>query len=389
MNTPGGAAGIESGPQPNTVLLDTPWAELSHAYGSAEDTPALLVGLLDEDPEVQAHTLGQLQMSVLHQGSLYSGTAPVALFVAGILDHPRASAAHESEYPWDDRVRPLRAALLEWLGEIAESVGHHDDREQDPEYPDPADLAACRAARPAIHQAVAPYLADPDPVVREAAVGAVGHLLKAPELRDRIPDAARRLRTILAASGDRRERAAAVLTLVAWAQDTGDLLTDPDPAIRACAALAPLPAEDPRPTAILLEALSDPQAADHWFDAEPLPQLAGWFRFTLLQALLARTTALEEVLDAALALIPMANDYTVERDWGPLMLRAFPEGNGGNAGEAALTDAQRRLLSAIAAKDDCWGNIGNKITWLRRAGLPTDRAAFRALLAADDRPLDR
>ncbi len=345
----------------------------------------LLVGLLDDDPEVQAHALGQLQMSVLHQGSLYSSTAPVALFVAGILDHPRTSAVHESEYPWDDRVRPLRAALLDWLGEIAESVGYYDDREQEPEYDDLADIAACRAARPAIHQAVSPYLADPDSVVREAAVGATGHLLKAPELRDRIPDAAERLRTILTTTGDRRERAAAVLTLVAWAQDTGDLLTDPDPAIRACAALAPLPAEDPRPTAILLEALSDPHTADHWFDAEPLPQLDGWFRFTLLKALLARTTTLEEVLDAALALMSMANDFTVERDWGPLLLRAFPDGN---ASETALTDGQYRLLSAIAAKEDCWGNIGNKITWLRRAGLPTDRASFRVLLANPDQAAD-
>nr|WSX75530.1 HEAT repeat domain-containing protein [Streptomyces sp. NBC_00899] len=386
MNTPvEPPTGIESAPHPKTVLLDMSWAELSHAYGSAEDTPTLLVGLLDDAPEVQAHALGQLQMSVLHQGSLYSSTAPVALFVAGILDHPRTLAAPASEYPWDDRVCPLRAALLEWLGEIAESVGYYDDREQEPEYDDPADIAACRAARPAIHQAVTPYLADPDPVVREAAVGATGHLLKAPELRDRIPDAAQRLRTTLTTSKDRRERAAAVLTLVAWAQDTSDLLTDPDPAIRACAALAPLPAEDPRPTAILLEALSDPHTADHWFDAEPLPQLDGWFRFTLLQALLARTTTLEEILDAALALMAMANDFTVERDWGPLLLRAFPDGN---ASEAALTDAQRQLLSAIAAKDDCWGNIGNKITWLRRAGLPTDRASFGALLANPDQTAD-
>jgi hypothetical protein len=78
----------------------------------------------------------------------------------------------------------------------------------------------------------------------------------------------------------------------------------------------------------------------------------------------------------------MANDFTVERDWGPLLLRAFPDGN---VGEVALTDGQHRLLSAIAAKDDCWGNIGNKITWLRRAGLPTERDSFRALLANADR----
>jgi hypothetical protein len=386
MSTPDGSpAGIAGLPYPKAVLLDTPWAELSHAYGSAEGTPALLVGLLDEDSRVQAHALDQLQMSVLHQGSLYGSTAPVALYVAGVLDHPRCSAAHESEHPWDDRIRPLRAALLEWLGEIAESAGYHDQSEDEPEYDDPVDVAACQAARPAIYQAVTTYLVDSDPVTREAALGAVGHLLNAPELRSRISDAASRLRAVLATSTDRRERAASVLTLAAWAQDTSDLLSDPDPAIRACAALAPLPADDPRPTAILLAALSEPHIADHWFGTDPLPQLDGWLRFTLLQALLSRTTTLEEILDAALALVPMASDLTVERDWGPLLLRAFPRGN---ATEMALTAAQRQLLTAIADKDDCWGNIGNKIVWLRKAGLPTDRASFRALVTDADRAAD-
>ncbi|MEY9876791.1 hypothetical protein ABH931_006302 [Streptacidiphilus sp. MAP12-33] len=386
MSTPGEPpTDIATLPHPKTILLDTPWAELSHAYGTAEDTPTLLVGLLDEDPDVQAHALGQLQMSVLHQGSIYSSTAPVALFVAGILDHPHTSAEHESEYPWDDRVRTLRAALLEWLGEIAESVGYYDNREPDPEYDDPADITACRATRPTIYQAVAPYLAHTDPVTREAALGAAGRLLTAPELHAQIPVAADRLRTTLKTSSNRRERAAAVLTLTAWGQDTSELLADPDPAIRACAALTPLHTDDPRPTAILLEALSDPRAADHWFDDEPLPQLDGWFRFTLLQALLARTTTLEEILDAALALMPMANDFTVECDWGPLLLRAFPDGN---TTEAALTDAQCHLLTAIAAKDDCWGNIGNKIIWLRKVGLPTDRDAIHTLLANADRTPD-
>jgi hypothetical protein len=381
MNTPDGApAGTAALPHPKSVLLDTPWADLGHAYGSAEDTPGLLIALLDEEPKVQAHALGQLQMSVLHQGSLYSSTAPAALFVAGILHHPRCSTAHESEYPWDSRVRPLRASLLEWIGEIAESVGYHDEPEPapDPECVDPADLAACRAARPAIYPPVAALLVDADPATREAALGAVGRLLKAPELRARIPDAAARLRGILASSSDRRERAATVLTLAAWGQDTSGLLTDPDPAIRACAALGPLPAEDPRPAVVLAEALSRPQEVDHWFGPESLPQFEGRPRFTLLQALLARTSTLEEILDTALALMSMAGDYTVDRDWGPLLLRAFPAGDGA---EAALTPAQRRLLTAIADQDDCWGNIGNKFTWLRKAGLPTDRDTFRGLLA--------
>ncbi|PYC84023.1 hypothetical protein C7C46_08060 [Streptomyces tateyamensis] len=247
-------------PDPERILLDTPWAELRHAYGPAADTALLLVELLDERAEVQAQALGQLEMSVLHQESIYSSTAPAALFVAGALVYPQTLAAHESTYPWDDRTRPLRAALLEWLGSIAASVGYYDGDEGGPGRVDRADLDACRAARPALYRAVAGYLADRDPVVREAAVGAAGVLLKAPELRDRIPAAADRLRSVATGDGTRRERAAAVLVLAGWAQDTAEWLTDPDPAVRACAALAPFPADDPRPTAVLLAALADPRA---------------------------------------------------------------------------------------------------------------------------------
>ena len=43
--------------------------------------------------------------------------------------------------PWDERVRPLRAALLEWLGSVGESAAHDDD-------------PACREIIPALHRAV-------------------------------------------------------------------------------------------------------------------------------------------------------------------------------------------------------------------------------------------
>lgn len=103
-------------PQPAEELLTaTEWADLEHAYGSAEGTPHHLRSLLDEDPEAQAEALGMLEMSVLHQGSLYSSTPPAALFIAAILDHPRTLAEHVNYFPWDDRTpspprRPARLA---------------------------------------------------------------------------------------------------------------------------------------------------------------------------------------------------------------------------------------------------------------------------------------
>ncbi len=158
-------------PDPAALIEETDWESLEHAYGPAEDTARRLVELLDEDSEVQANALAQLDMSVLHQGSLYSATPPAALFVAAILRHPRTLIEHESAYPWDNRRRPFRAALLEWLGLMAESVAYEEPGdgvegdEQDV-------IESCRATRPAIYSAVAPYLDDPFPAVREAAIGA-------------------------------------------------------------------------------------------------------------------------------------------------------------------------------------------------------------------------
>lgn len=366
-------------PDPAALLAATDWAALAHAYGPADGTPDDLLGLLHDDPEVQAESLGRLEMSVLHQGSLYSATAPAALFVAGILNDARTLAVHENFFPWDDRARPLRAALLEWLGELADSAAYEDDEEDQEDDGEEwaeeiAAIEACRTVRPQLFDAVAPWLDDADATVREAALGAVTHLLRAPELADRIPAAAERLERIARGDGDRRERAGALLSLGAWGRDTGGLLTDSDPAVRACAALG---TTAPGAVHALLDALADPAAADAWFD-EPLPHFDGWFRFTLLRGLLDRARHFDEVLPAALSLVPMCSQHTVDSDWGPLLASAFPEPY---APGRPLTAAQHAFLRALADRDACWGDIANRVSWLRSAGLPTKRAPLRALLA--------
>ncbi|WP_234322382.1 HEAT repeat domain-containing protein [Streptomyces sp. NRRL B-24720] len=368
-------------PTARELLAAIEWDALQHAYGSAEDTPPYLCQLLDEDPEVQAEALGMLEMSVLHQGSLYSSTPPAALFVAAILPHPQTLAEHESFFPWDDRNRPLRAALLDWLGQIADSASYGEDPGSEDEYGDGYDdeveaILACRSIRPELYEAVEPFLDDPHPATREAALGTVTLLLKAPDLAELIPRAARRLCRVLAADGSRRERSSAALAMGAWGQDTTGLLNDPDPAVRACAALATGCARMPRATDVLLEALQDPAEADRWFP-DPLPQIDGWLRFTLLAAVLDRVDAFENLAPAAMALIPLASDYSVDRDWGPLLVKAFPTGYSPGL---QLSDSQRELLQAVTANDKCWGNIGNKYRWLSEAGLPEQRDAIRALL---------
>ncbi|GAA3924345.1 HEAT repeat domain-containing protein [Actinomadura viridis] len=355
---------------PRLLLKGTDWSSLEHAEGPAEDTPVHLSRLLDEDAGVRSEALERLEETLLPGGALFSATAPAALFVAAILADPRTLGQWKSPHPWYDLRHPFRARLLEWLDDLAENAVRGD-----PDRPAAAD--ACRAARPAVHDAVSPYIDDPDPIVREAALGAACALLKASDLAERRPEAAARVRRVLATCGGRRERAVAILALGRWGHDTTPLLADPDPAVRVCAALSPGLAGNPQATRVLLDALQDPAAADAWFTV-PLPQFDGWFRFTLLAALLERTTAFEDVLPAALAVARITSDFTVDRDWGPLLARAFPRPY---VPGDPLTAAQRAFLGALAGNFGCFrDDIPDRLPWLHGAGLPGARPAVQALL---------
>ncbi|MDF6022545.1 hypothetical protein [Streptomyces sp. JH34] len=375
------------------LLSGTNWKCLQHAYGSGEDIPASLCSLLDEDPEVRSEALAALDMGVLHQGSLYTVTAPAALFVAAILDHPMSLAEHEGHFPWDDGPpRGLRAALLVWLGQVAESAAYGEDpvrdradwqwapwhdetrRERDPD--ELAALHACRKIRPALYDAVEPFLSSPDPHVREAALRAAVPLLSAPGLADRVPRAATLLRARLGAVSGRRERASAARALGVWGMDTADLLADSDPAVRVCAALGPTHADRPRDLAVLLDALRDPRTTDGWFP-EPLPGLDGWFRFTVLRSALALAETFEEVAPVAVAIVAAGGTSVVDFERGPILLRAFA---GGYDPAHPISPAQRDLLRAFVDTDGSTGGVGGNVLWFRAAGLPDTREAIAALL---------
>jgi hypothetical protein len=177
-------------PTPRAVLHDTPWPRLEHALGRAGDTPAALGDLLAADPAVVTESLSHLEQTVHHQNSIYSATAPSALFVAAILSDPRVEAP--GVYRRGDPRRPLRAALLDWLGEMADDVsdaavegsrqpgfGPMDDRPE---------VLELRALRPVLHAAVVPFVTDPEPSVRTAAVTAAARLLDEDEGQPSLPE---------------------------------------------------------------------------------------------------------------------------------------------------------------------------------------------------------
>ena len=78
-------------------LREVPWASLEHAYGQAEDVPALIQGLVRDDGE-WSELLGELIGGmVLHQGSCYSATPHVIPFLARLIGSDAFSAGRRAD----------------------------------------------------------------------------------------------------------------------------------------------------------------------------------------------------------------------------------------------------------------------------------------------------
>ncbi|MEU6304098.1 hypothetical protein [Streptomyces chartreusis] len=128
-------------------LDDRPWGDVEHAYGSAEDVPAVLRALADDDPETAGAALHELYGNIWHQGTVYAATVEAVPFLARL-----AAAGYRS------------ADVLVLLGSIAES---------EDEYGVPR--GACRAAVAAQLPLVLPLLDAEDAQVRQGAAWVCGH----------------------------------------------------------------------------------------------------------------------------------------------------------------------------------------------------------------------
>lgn len=118
------------------------WGELSHAYGHAHDTPALLRKAASADDAVAAEAVSELYGTIFHQGTVYSATAAAVPFLAVLA----ARAAHG------------RHEIVWMLGMLA------DDR-----HAYGAEFARVRAAVSGQLASLVALLEDADPRVREAA----------------------------------------------------------------------------------------------------------------------------------------------------------------------------------------------------------------------------
>ncbi|MFE9854860.1 hypothetical protein [Streptomyces sp. NPDC005780] len=205
------------------VLSETDWGSLETPFGNGEDLPEVLARLLMPDPKAQVNALSELGEMVGHQNTIYEATAPVAMYVAGILTHPAATT------PRPYRNVPIRAALLNWLVSTAndasdEIVGRTE--QYSPGFLAPGTIVASfRDLRPMLYQAVSPFLRDSHEGVREAAVIAALILAEHPTLAEHRDHLAVHARAILDTSGDNPNRRVARKALEAWGHD----VPAPDP----------------------------------------------------------------------------------------------------------------------------------------------------------------
>jgi len=224
-------------------LAEVPWAALTHAYGPADDVPALLRGLRASDPAVGEQALKDLFASITHQGTRYPATAPAVRFLAELAAAPDtpnrhhillllAYAAVGTDWPsLPDGIDPGR------LGDPAYAPGCGPGRWQD-------EVPWARAAYQAVAQVVPRLLGlldDDDPRVRQATA------YLAAWFPQHAAAGLRRLRTRLAAEPDPNVKATMVVAVgllaggyrqVADAPVLAELLGAPQLLVRWAAAIA-------------------------------------------------------------------------------------------------------------------------------------------------------
>ncbi|MCO1597710.1 hypothetical protein M8C17_21400 [Micromonospora sp. RHAY321] len=118
------------------------WGELSHAYGSAHDTPGLLRQAGSADSEVASKAISELHGSVFHQGTVYPATVAAVPFLAELA---AGAANRRDEVVW----------MLGMLADERHAYG--------------VDSAKVRAAVADQLESLVALLDDADPQVREAA----------------------------------------------------------------------------------------------------------------------------------------------------------------------------------------------------------------------------
>ena len=92
-------------------LDDVDWSSLQHAYGSAEDVPALIRSLVSSDPEVRKQAIYDAFGNIWHQGTIYEATVEAVPFLVRI--------AVTAGVPDRGRIIELLAAIAAGTGYVS------------------------------------------------------------------------------------------------------------------------------------------------------------------------------------------------------------------------------------------------------------------------------
>ncbi|URN15005.1 MULTISPECIES: PBS lyase [Streptomyces] len=149
-----------------TGIDEVDWASLGHAYGPADDVPALLRGLASDDPAEREWALDGMYGTVHHQGEVYDSTLACIPFLLELVARP------------DLQDRGCVVELLASIGGIDLS-GDDELQELDPEceeFEGAANYAMAAAAVAAGADVFLALVGDEDREVRLAVPGALASL---------------------------------------------------------------------------------------------------------------------------------------------------------------------------------------------------------------------
>ncbi len=384
--------------RPSATPDGVAWHRLSHAYGDASDTPGHLRGLTAHDVATRTAALAHLWGEVLHQGSLYTATAPVAERLARMLTDPRLARPARGS-----GAGSTRAEVLSYLGHVAAQAAYHlakpdtvayvrrDDAEvdafevawepeSDPEYVVVRRVGSGCARRAAvILPLLVPWLDAADPGERDAARYAMACWIGLDRGAAPVPGPVLERLTAVATdtTAEQEARIECVLALAAAGADTSDLLDDASVVIRTCAALSPAVVTDRRTLEVITTALRSPLECDQWLrESPPVPFATATLSARLVEAALRCTDDFERLLPAALGVAAAARPWSIDETWGPLLAAAV---TAPPSAARPLGPAQRAYVSALAANDALWDRRReDRDELLHGLGLPVDRGGLLA-----------
>ena len=378
------------------LLENTDWSVLHHAYDFATDTPEHLEALLVGDEASVKEALDHLWSAILHQGTPWTATAPVATFVISFMQDKRIE-----RFTW------LPAFLMAFLADVAqvpEYAGISNKRELEdmgkPDYhsallsnPDDVfadedlgnafyahSLIGCIRLAPQLWHVMQNTLTrtDINKSCRMSAVMGAASLVKLDSFQGQRTSLETQILALAKGADSVDERSTYILALNDLGCSSVAFLNDPSPAIRYCSALS----KAPKNSDIALDELSrllaqySKDQMDAWFDETP-PQFNIKPYFVGIQRLVSSERPFDQYLNVALCALKTANKHSVDYDWGVLLAAAFSDSSG-----QIKTPAQYYYLKALVANKALWDESwGNAFRWFKEAGLPYDRSACQAFLS--------